>query len=101
MLTSGWFSLHWQTFDWFLRPSAAYFGVKKSGEPVHISWDYGFKINVTVTNDLAQGQTGLVATADVLTFDLTNKYHNSVTLTAGPASSNVAFTIPVLSGLST
>lgn len=101
MLTSGWFSLHWQTFDWYLRPSAAFFGVKKSGEPLHISWDYGFKSNVTVTNDYYQTYTGLVATADVLSFDLTNKYHNSVMLTAGPASSNVAFTIPALSGLTT
>jgi exo-1,4-beta-D-glucosaminidase len=101
MLTSGWFSLHWQAFDWFLRPSAAYFGIKKSGEPLHISWDYGFLNHVNVTNDLYQTFTGLVATADVLNFDLTNKYHNSVTLTAGPASSNVAFTIPGLTGLTT
>jgi exo-1,4-beta-D-glucosaminidase len=101
MLTSGWFSLHWQTFDWYLRPSAAYFGVKKSGEPLHIAWDYGFNNNVTVTNDFYQSFTGLTATADVLNFDLTNKYHNAVALTAGPASSNVALTIPTLSGLST
>src|SRR5437868_8927703 len=101
MLTSGWFSLHWQVFDWYLRPSAAYFGVKKSGEPLHISWDYGFRNNVNVTNDLIQTFTGLVATADVLNLDLSNKYHNSVTLTTGPASSNVAFTIPALSGLTT
>ncbi len=99
MLTSGWFSLHWQTFDWYLRPSAAYFGVKKSGEPFHISWDYGFQNNVTVTNDYYQTFTDLIATADVLNFDLTNQYHNSVKLTADPASSNVAFTIPTLSGL--
>jgi exo-1,4-beta-D-glucosaminidase len=101
MLTSGWFSLHWQVFDWYLRPSAAYFGVKKSGEPLHIAWDYGFRNNVTVTNDFYQTSTGLVATADVLNFDMTNKYHNSVTLTAGPASSNVAFAIPALTGLTT
>jgi exo-1,4-beta-D-glucosaminidase len=101
MLTSGWFSLHWQTFDWYLRPSAAYFGVKKSGEPLHIAWDYGFNNNVTVTNDFYQSFTGLTATADVLNFDLTNKYHNAITFAAGPASSNVVFTIPTLSGLST
>jgi len=101
MLTSGWFSLHWQTFDYFLRPSGAYFGVKKSGEPLHIQWDYGFKGNVTVINDYYQSYTGLTATADVLNFDLTNKYHNAVTLTAAPASPTVAFTIPTLSGLST
>jgi hypothetical protein len=63
--------------------------------------DYGFQNNVTVTNDYPQTYSGLVASSDVLNFDLTNKYHNSVTLTAGPASRNVAFTIPTLSGLTT
>jgi len=101
MLTSGWFSLHWQTFDWYLRPSAAYFGVKKSAEPLHAAWDYGFSNHVTVTNDYYQTYAGLMVTVDVLNFDLTNKYHNVVTLTAGPASSNVALTIPTLSGLTT
>jgi exo-1,4-beta-D-glucosaminidase len=101
MLTSGWFSLHWQTFDWYLRPSAAYFGVKKSGEPLHISWDYGFQNHVVVSNDYYQSFAGLTATADVINFDMTNKYHNVVTLTAGPASSNVAITIPALTGLTT
>jgi len=86
---------------WYLRPSAAYYGVKKSGEPLHISWDYGFQNHVVVTNDYYQSFAGLTATADVLNFDMTNKYHNAVTLTAGPASSNVAITIPVLTGLTT
>jgi exo-1,4-beta-D-glucosaminidase len=101
MLTSGWFSLHWQMFDWYLRPSAAYYGVRKSGEPLHILWDYGFQNNVVVTNDYVQSFAGLVATVDVLNFDMSNKYHNAVTLTVGPASSNVAMTIPALSGLTT
>ncbi|MFL6350510.1 MAG: glycosyl hydrolase 2 galactose-binding domain-containing protein [Bryobacteraceae bacterium] len=101
MLSSGWFSLHWQVFDSFLRPSAAYFAVKKSAEPLHIQWDYGFQNNVTVINDYYQTYTGLTATADVLNFDLSSKYHNAVTLTAAPASPTVAFTIPALSGLST
>ncbi len=56
---------------------------------------------MTVTNDYYQSYTGLMVTVDVLNFDLTNKYHNVVTLTAGPASSNVALTIPTLSGLTT
>jgi exo-1,4-beta-D-glucosaminidase len=101
MLTSGWFSLHWQTFDWYLRPSAAYFGVKKSGEPLHASWDYGFANHVTVTNDYYQSYAGLMLTVDVLNFNLANQYHNVVSLTAPPASSTVALTIPALSGLTT
>jgi len=99
MLTSGWFSLHWQTFDWYLRPSSAYFAIKLSAQPLHVSWDYDFNNNITVTNDSNQAASGLTVTADVLDLNLVNKYHNSVTLTAAPAGSTVAFTIPHMSTL--
>lgn len=99
MLTSGWFSLHWQTFDWYLRPSSAYFAVKLSAQPLHVSWDYDFNNNVTVTNDYPQSFTNLTVTVDVLDVKLVNKYHNSATLNVSPHSSTVAFTIPHMSTL--
>jgi len=99
MLTSGWFSLHWQTFDWYLRPSAAYFGVKLSAQPLHVSWDYDFNNNVTVTNDNPTSAANLTVTADVLDLNLANKYHKSVVLTAPPDSSTIAFTIPHMATL--
>jgi exo-1,4-beta-D-glucosaminidase len=105
MFNKGWFSLHWQLFDYFYRPSATYFGTKRAGEPLHIAWDYG-GLNggpgtVYVTNDDYTTHTGLTATVDVLNFDLKNQYHNTFALTAGPASSNVVVTLPTIASLTT
>lgn len=100
-LNKGWPSLHWQLYDWYLRPGGGYFGAKKGGEFLHIQWDNAFQNSVHVINDSYKTYTGLVATADVLNFDLTSQYHNSVRLDAGPDSSNVAFTIHALPGLTT
>jgi exo-1,4-beta-D-glucosaminidase len=105
MFNKGWFSLHWQLFDWFYRPGAAYFATKKADEVVHIAWDYG-GLNggpgtVYVTNDDYTTHSGLTATVDVLNFDLTNKYHNTFAVTAGPASSNAVVTLPTITGLTT
>ena len=101
MLNKSWPSVHWQLYDWYLRQGSGYFGAKKGSESLHIQWDSAFHNDVYVINDYYQTYSNLVATADVYNFDLTSKYHNSVTLTAGPDSSNVAFTIPTISGLST
>ena len=34
-----WPSMTWQTYDYYLEPTAAYFGVKKACEPLHIQWN--------------------------------------------------------------
>ncbi|HYA26186.1 MAG TPA: glycoside hydrolase family 2 protein, partial [Terriglobales bacterium] len=105
MFNKGWFSLHWQLFDWFLRPGAAYFATKKADEVVHMAWDYG-GLNggpgtVYVSNDDYTTHTGLTATVDVLNFNLANQYHNTFAVTAGPASSNAVVTLPTIAGLTT
>jgi hypothetical protein len=35
----AWPSFVWQTYDYYLEPTAAYFGVKKASEPLHIQWN--------------------------------------------------------------
>jgi exo-1,4-beta-D-glucosaminidase len=99
-VNKGWPSLHWQLYDWYLRPGGAYFGAKKGSEPLHIEWDYGFQNAVYVTNDHRETLPGLVASADVLNFDLTRKYHATAKLDADPSSSKIALRIPALAGLS-
>jgi len=105
MFNQGWFSLHWQLFDWFLRPGTAYFATKKADEIVHIAWDYG-GLNggpgtVYVINDDYTTHSDMTATVDVLNFNLTNMYHHTFTVTADPASSNGVVTLPTISGLTT
>jgi exo-1,4-beta-D-glucosaminidase len=105
MFNKGWFSLHWQLFDWFYRPGPAYFATKKADEITHIAWDYG-GLNggpgsVFVTNDDYTTHSGLTATVDVLNFNLANMYHNSFAVTAAPASSTAVVTLPTIANLST
>jgi exo-1,4-beta-D-glucosaminidase len=56
---------------------------------------------VYVTNDDYTTHTGLTATVDVLNFNLTNAYHNTFAVTAGPASSTAVVTLPTIANLST
>ena len=41
MLNSAWPSLYWQQFDWYLVPTAGYYGTQKACEPVQLVYDYG------------------------------------------------------------
>ncbi len=34
-----WPSFVWQTYDYYLEPTAAYFGAKKACEPLHVQWN--------------------------------------------------------------
>jgi hypothetical protein len=63
-----WPSFVWQTYDFYLEPTAAYFGCKKASEPLHIQWNRltGF---VEVVNLSAGNQPGLTAKLEILNLD--------------------------------
>jgi hypothetical protein len=58
----------WQTYDYYLDPTAAYFGCKKASEPVHIQWNPVFD-SVEVVNYNGKNRTGLTASAKVINMD--------------------------------
>ena len=41
MLNSAWPSLYWQLYDWYMVPTAGYFGTKKACQPVQLVFNYG------------------------------------------------------------
>ena len=41
MLNSAWPSLYWQLYDWYMVPTAGYFGTKKACAPVQLIFNYG------------------------------------------------------------
>ena len=41
MLNSAWPSMYWQLYDWYMVPTAGYFGTKKACEPVQLVFNYG------------------------------------------------------------
>ena len=64
----AWPSLVWQTYDYFLEPTAAYFGCKKACEPVHIQLN---PLNDVVEAVSWYAQTGgrLTVQAEILGLD--------------------------------
>ena len=50
MLNSAWPSMYWQLYDWYLVPTAGYYGVKSACAPVQIIYNYGER-EVWVVND--------------------------------------------------
>lgn len=43
MLNSAWPNLHWQLFDYYLRPMGAYFGTKVGAREENVAYDYATK----------------------------------------------------------
>ena len=54
-----WPSMVWQTYDYYLEPTAAYFGVKHACEPLHVQWN-PITNQVDVINHSAGHQSGTV-----------------------------------------
>ncbi|MBR4829407.1 MAG: discoidin domain-containing protein [Muribaculaceae bacterium] len=54
-----WPSMVWQTYDYYLEPTAAYFGVKHACEPLHVQWN-PITNQVEVINHSAGHQAGTV-----------------------------------------
>ena len=75
----AWPSLVWQTYDYYLEPTAAYFGCKKACEPLHIQWNPVSGM-VEAVNYHAGGRTGLTASARLLNLDGSEAWSRQCTL---------------------
>ncbi|MER6950629.1 CBM35 domain-containing protein, partial [Nonomuraea sp. NPDC000554] len=101
MLNSGWSSLHWQLFDYYLDQGGSYWGTREANRPLHVQYSYDNK-SVVVVNSTTQAASNLTVKTDVFNLDGTSKYSNTATVSA-PADGGkaTAVTIPSISGLST
>ena len=63
-----WPSMVWQTYDYYFEPTAAYFGIKKACEPLHIQWNPATD-EVEVVNYHAGAHANLTAHAQILNMD--------------------------------
>ncbi|MEU4224667.1 fibronectin type III domain-containing protein [Nonomuraea sp. NPDC026600] len=101
MLNSGWSSLHWQLFDYYLDQGGSYWGAREANRPLHVQYSYDNK-SVVVVNSGTSAASGLTVKTDVFNMDGTSKYTNTATVTV-PADGGkaTAVTVPSISGLST
>lgn len=68
MSNPAWPSLSWNTYDYYMEPTAAYFACRKACEPVHIQWNIVTN-NVKVVNCTLNDLKGLTAEAEVYNLD--------------------------------
>jgi exo-1,4-beta-D-glucosaminidase len=99
MLNNAWPSMIWHLYDYYLRPGGSYFGTKKGCEPLHIQYSYDDR-SIVVVNSFYQPFSQLKATVKVYNLDMTEKFSKEASLDAGADSSNRAFVIPEVQGLS-
>jgi exo-1,4-beta-D-glucosaminidase len=101
MLNSGWTSLHWQLFDYYLDQGGSYYGAKEANRPLHAQYSYDNK-SVVVVNSGHGTASNLAVKADVYNMDGTSKYSKTTTVSVpGDGGRATAATIPSISGLST
>ncbi|GAA2360087.1 glycosyl hydrolase 2 galactose-binding domain-containing protein [Dactylosporangium salmoneum] len=95
MLNSGWTSLHWQLFDYYLDQNGAYYGAKKANEPLHVQYSYDSR-SVVVVNQRHGSASGLVAKVNLYNPDGTEVFgQTSAALTVpGDGGRATALTVP-------
>lgn len=100
MLNNAWPSLHWHLYDYYLKPSAAYFGAKKANEPLHVQYSYDDR-SIAVVNFRPRAASGLTVRACVYNLDGTRKFTAAQRGVAVPANGVARpLAIPELAGLS-
>jgi hypothetical protein len=94
----AWPSMVWQTYDYYLEPTAGYFGSKKGAEPLHIQWN-PVTDAVEVVNYNGGDATGLTAKAEILNLDGSVQWQKSATLDSREDSTTTPIAIQYPAGL--
>ncbi|KAL4912663.1 hypothetical protein BDW62DRAFT_216154 [Aspergillus aurantiobrunneus] len=98
MLNSAWPSLHWQLFDYYLRPGGAYFGAKVGARQEHVVLDYQSSTVHIVNHSLhASGLRRIIL--DLVGVDGKTLDHRNHTIETRPTTSMQAFSIPQIAQL--
>ena len=94
----AWPSFVWQTYDYYLEPTAAYFGSKKASEPLHIQWN-PLTENIEVVNYSGGDAHGLSAHVAVLNLDGSLQWEKTVTVDSAEDSTLPCIKMEYPSGL--
>ena len=94
-----WPSFVWQTYDYFLEPTAAYFGCKLASEPLHIQWNRDAE-TVEVVNYSGGDRQGLSARVEIFNMDGARVGDKTVVVDSKEDSVVTAFAMEYTKGLS-
>jgi exo-1,4-beta-D-glucosaminidase len=92
MLNSAWPNLHWQLFDYYLRPAGSYFGTKIGARLEHVAYDYESHA-VYLINHSLRGTGKRIITVDLIDAKGKSISHQSTTVNATPNASKQVTTV--------
>lgn len=92
-------AITWQYIDWYLRPTAAYYGAKKACEPLHVQFAYDDR-GVWVINSYRAAIGDLKVSATLYNFSLEPVFTQEAKVSVPEDGSVCAFNIPGPEGLS-
>jgi hypothetical protein len=93
-----WPSFVWQTYDYYLEPTAGYFGARKGSEPLHIQWNAA-NDNIEVVNYSVRDSAGLTARVQLVNSDGAVKWETSGAVASVEDSTAVPFHMEYPAGL--
>jgi len=94
-----WPSFVWQTYDFYLQPTASYYGSKVGAESLHIQWN-SLKETIEVVNYSAGNVQGLTALLEILNMDGTKVATRSAKLDSTEDSTATLMTLDYPANLS-
>ena len=97
-LNAAWPSVEWQLYDWYLRPTAAFYYVKKACEPLHVQLT-PLDMAVTVVNNRLAPQENLQVRAQVYDFAGKLRWEKSGTCDVPANCYRELLTVPVVPDL--
>ncbi|KAK6832714.1 hypothetical protein RU639_003918 [Aspergillus parasiticus] len=92
MLNGAWPSLHWQLFDYYLRPAGSYFGTKVGARLEHVAYDYETH-TVHIINHSLKNFGKRNVTVDLIDLEGTSMHHESIATYTTPTSSKQVATV--------
>ncbi|KKK26302.1 hypothetical protein ARAM_001580 [Aspergillus rambellii] len=100
MLNTAWPSLHWQLFDYYLRPAGAYFGVKASTREEHVVLDYGSQTVYLINHSLHSSGSRRVL-LDLVGVNGTTLLRRETLAETIPTASKAVLDVPEIGNLDT
>lgn len=93
MLNGAWPKLHWQLFDFYLRPAGAYFGLKKASQVEHVAYNYN-NTGVYLTNQGLESQAKRTVTIDLIDTRGKSISHKKIRTETHPNSAKYLAPVP-------
>jgi exo-1,4-beta-D-glucosaminidase len=93
MLNAPWPKLFWQLYDYYLTPTAAFFGTQNALKPLHLVYNYQDK-SIYAVNDYYNTQQNLTAEIKVFNINSQEIFAKSIKLSIDANSSKTIMPLP-------